>query len=209
IGQARSEPGEDVMEQPQMARLDAMNKQVRKLAQDLEASGRVDDASAVYWGLADFPSLTSITLPNGQTRFVGYVDSMTDPTAEAYRRHAILLNTKAPKLLIDKTRVSNGWPRTGISNAKEGQAYLKAFEELATGPLKEGVIPRDYMVAIYQALRWGTPEQACDLIQRAYLFEPFVMTLKEFVWFSESLADQRKKLNLPPQPCVVAGLTAP
>jgi hypothetical protein len=209
MAQARSlEPNEDVMGEPRMRRLMDLNKQVRALAQDLEKSNRVDDASAVYWALADFPSVTVATSADGQTRIVGYANGRTDPQSELDRLKATQLNTKTPKLLIDKARVAWGFPRLGIRNAAEGQSYLKAFEMIANGPLKEGVTPSDYITAIFQAVNWGTPEQACDLIQRAYRFEPIAMSVKNWWDMLERVERQRKRLNLPPQRCVVEGLPA-
>ncbi|RZI84214.1 MAG: hypothetical protein EOP38_09840 [Rubrivivax sp.] len=200
------EPNEEFMGEARMHKLVDLNQQVRKLALDLEQTNRGDDASAVYWALADFPSVTVATGADGQTQIVGYANGRTGPQSELDRLKATQLNTRVPKLLIDKAIVSWGFPRVGVRNAAEGLAYLKAFEAAADGPLKEGVLPRAYIVAIYQAAGWGTPEQACDLIQRAYRFEPVTLSVERWWGMLERIADQRKRLKLPPQPCVVDGL---
>ena len=209
MAQARSPvPGEDVMGEARMHKLDQMNRQMRALARELEAQGLADQASAVYWNLADFPEVIRITAPDGKVQVAGYRNSGTGPAAEADRVRATQLNTRVPKLLIDKAMMDQGFGRVGIANAVEGLAYLKAFDQLASGPLREQILPVQYRVAIYQALRWGTPEQACNLLQRAHNYEPAAMPLKDWWARLDDVQKRRQGLKLPGAACLIEGLPA-
>lgn len=207
MAQARSPvPGEDLAGETRMHKLDELNRQTRELAQTLEKEGLVDEASAVYWALADFPEVIRTTASDGRTQVVGYRNGSNDPQSEADRIRAAQLNTRVPKLLIDKMLANQGFSGKGIHDASKGLAYLKIFDKLAFDPKGEQVLPNEYNVAIRQALRWGTPDQACDLLQRAYRFEPATMPLKDWWEMLDRLQKRRAQLNLPATSCIIEGL---
>jgi hypothetical protein len=207
MAQARSPvPGEELTGESRMHKLDDLHRQTRDLAQTLEKEGLADEASAVYWALADFPEVIRTTSADGKTQVLGYRNGRTDPQSEADRMRATQLNTRVPKLLIGKVMMAQGFAREGIRDATKGVAYLKAFDQLATGTSGLQLLPKDYDIAIWQAIQWGTPDQACDLLQRAYRFEPATMPLKDWWDMLERLQKRRVQLNLPAQSCVIEGL---
>lgn len=207
MAQARSPvPGEDLVGEARMRNLSELNQQARMLAQALESEGRLDEASAVYWALADFPDVTRIDLPNGKQQIVGYRSGRTDAQAEADRLRATMLNTTVPKLTLPKMLVTQGFKRVGVYNEANGKAYLAAFESIATGPNGDQLLPIEYDIVVRQAIRWGTPDYACALLQRAYRFEPTAITPKDGWEMVRDIAAKRAALKLPPQPCVVEGL---
>jgi hypothetical protein len=207
MAQARSPiPGEDLTSEARMLKLRDLEQKTCALAEDLEHDGLNDEASAVYWALADFPDVTLINSPDGTQQIAGYRNGRNDAQSEADRLHATKLNSSVPKLVIDKIAVAQGFPRTGITTEAHGKAYLEAFEKVLTGPNKEQVLPVDYRVAIYQAIKWDTPDKACDLLQRAYKFEPVTMPIKDWWARLKDVERQRDKLQLPPEPCVIEGL---
>ena len=207
LAQARSPvPGEDLSGEARMHKLDELNRQARDLAQTLEKEGLADEASAVYWALADFPEVIRTTSADGKTQVMGYRNGRIDPQSEADRVRATQLNTSVPKLLIDKLLAAQGFSGKGIQDASKGLAYLKIFDKLALDSKGEQVLPHEYDVAIRQALRWGTSDQACDLLQRAYRFEPATMPLKDWWSMLDRLQKRREQLKLPAQICVIEGL---
>ena len=207
LAQARTAaPGEDLTGEVRMRKLADLNQKVRVLAKTLEADGRFDDASAVYWALADFPDVVRINAPDGTTKIAGYRNGRSDTESEVDRAHATKLNTTVPKLLIGKSMMSQGFSRTGINDSIKGLAYLKAFEELASGAAREQLLPTQYWTAIYQALKWSTPDKACDLLQRAYRFEPTTMALEKWWDFIDDIDKRRKELKLSQSNCVIEGL---
>lgn len=207
MAQARSPvPGEDLVGEARMRQLNGLNQQMRTLAQTLESEGRPDDASAVYWALADFPDVIRIDLPNGTQQIVGYRSGRTDAQAEADRLRATMLNTTVPKLTLRKMLVTQGFKRVGIYDAANGKAYLAAFEKIATAFNADQLLPIEYDIAVRQAIRWGAPDYACALLQRAYRFEPTAITPKDGWEMVEDIAARRAALKLPPQSCVVEGL---
>lgn len=204
---ARTIPaGEEAISETRMRKLRELYQQVRVLAQSLEEAGLQDDASAIFWALADFPEVTAIDLLNSTQQVVGYRNGRNDAQAEADRLRATMLNTSVPKLLIGKELVTQGFKRVGISDSVKGRAYLLSFERMAGGQYGEQLLPRDYRTAIWQALDWGTPDQACALLQRAYRFEPTTMPLKDWWAMVRRIEDRRKELKLPSLSCTVEGL---
>jgi hypothetical protein len=202
-------PGEEFMGVPRMQRLADLERELRELAQSLERDGKNDEASAVYWALADFPVVKHETAGDGSVRILGYANGREGPAAEADRTRATQLSTKVPKLLIAQRRMARGYPRTGIRDAEEGRAYLEAFYAVRGGALGEQLTPREYSVAIYQAIEYGTSErEACELLQQAYRFEPFTMKLKDWWARIDSVAKRRAQQGLKPLDCAIDGLPA-
>lgn len=207
MAQARSPmPGEDLVGEARMRKLNELNQQVQTLAQTLESAGLPDEASAVYWALADFPSVTRIDLPNGTQQIAGYRKGHSDAQAEADRLRATILNTTVPKLTLRKMLVNQGFKRVGIYDATKGKAYLEAFENIAAGLGGDQLLPIEYDVAVRQAIKWETPDYACALLQRAFRFEPTAITPKDGWEMVKQIADKRATLKLPSKPCVVEGL---
>lgn len=207
MAQARSPvPGEDLVGEARMHKLDELNRQARVLAQALEKKGLSDQASAVYWALAEFPDVIRITSPDGTTKVVGYRNGRTDPQSDADRAHAAQLNTSVPKLLINKLLANQGFTERGIHDINKGSAYLKIFDQLASGPMSTQILPREYEVAIYQKFRWSTPDKACELLQRAYRFEPATMPDSKWWEFLDRVQKERAKLNFSSPACVIEGL---
>lgn len=207
MAQARSPvPGEDLVGESRMQKISALNQQVRALAQTLEKDGRNDEASAVYWALADFPDVIRVDLPNGTQQIVGYRNGRNDPQAEADRLHATMLNSTVPKLTIPKEMVKQGFQRTGIYTEAHGKAYLEAFERIANSPQGEQLLPIEYAIAVRQTIRWSTPDYACAMLQRAYRFEPTAITPKDGSEMLRRIAAKRAELKLAPQDCIVEGL---
>lgn len=209
VAQARSPvPGEDLVGEARMEKLDELNQQTRALARALEKEGLSDQASAVYWALADFPDVVRITSADGQTKAVGYRNGRTDAQSDDDRTHATQLNSTVPKLLIEKRLASQGFRGKGIHDANKGLAYLKIFDELSTGPMGEKILPWEYQAAIAQALKWSTPDYACGLLQRAFRFEPAMMGVSRWWKYVDRVQMQSAALKLPPQACVIEGLPA-
>lgn len=207
MAQARSPiPGENLVSEARMYRLRELEQKTRALAESLEQDGFGNEASAVYWALADFPDVILIDLPNGTQQIAGYRNGRSDAQAEADRLHATQLNTSTPKLVVKKLVVAQGFPRTGILTQAHGAAYLASFEQILAGPLRERVLPVDYRVAIYQAISWSTPDKGCDLLQQAYRFEPVAMPRKDWWARLKDVERQRTKLQLPAMACVIEGL---
>lgn len=71
MAQARNTaPDEDYMGEARMHKLEQLEQQLRQLAQDLEKDKLNNEASAVYWALADFPSVTRMTTADGQQKLL-------------------------------------------------------------------------------------------------------------------------------------------
>lgn len=209
MAQARSPvPGEDLVGEPRMRKLDALQAQTRALALALEKEGLVDEASAIYWALSNFPEVIRTTSPDGSIQVLGYRNGNEDVATNPDRSHAIRLNTTVPKLLRDKLLIARGFTDVGINDKQKGAAYLEIFDQLTSGPLKERVLPAEYRVAIHQTFRWGTPEQSCNMLQRTYQFEPATMISADWWAFLDRLQKRRTELHLPPQECLIAGLPA-
>jgi hypothetical protein len=208
MAQARnSSPEEDYMGEARMHKLEQLEQQLRKLAQDLEKDGRNNDASAIYWALADFPSVTRMTTADGQQKIIGYANGREGPAAEADRLKATQLNNSSPKLMMGKMMLQQGFPRVGIETEAHGKAYLAAFEQLANSSEKDHILPSSYRTAIYQAIQWSTPDKACELINKAYVFEPAAMPLKDWWARLKDVERQQQRLNLPPNTCEIKGLS--
>ena len=209
MAQARNTaPDEDYMGEARMHKLEQLEQQLRQLAQDLEKDKLNNEASAVYWALADFPSVTRMTTADGQQKITGYANGREGLAAEADRLKATQLNTNSPKLLMGKMLLQQGLPRAGIKTEAHGKAYLTAFEQLTNSENKEHILPSEYETAIYQAIKWSTPDKACELINKAYVFEPAAMPLKDWWARLKDVERQQQRLSLPVKPCVVAGLPA-
>jgi hypothetical protein len=207
MAQARAPvPGEDLVGEARMHKLDELNRQVRALAQALEKKGLSEQASAVYWALADFPDVIRIKSPDGTTQIAGYRNGRTDPQSDADRAHAAQLNASVPKLLIKKLLANQGFTERGIHDVNKGQAYLKIFDQLASGPMGNQILPWEYEVAIYQNFRWSTPDKACEMLQRAYRFEPATMSDSKWWEFLDRVDRERAKLNFSGPACVIDGL---
>lgn len=200
--------GEDLVGEARMRKLDALQEQARALAQSLEKEGRVDDASAIYWALSNFPEVIRTTSPDGNVQVVGYRNGKENVATNPDRLHAIQLNTTVPKLLMHKLLMSRGFIEVGINEVKKGTTYLEIFEQLASGQQQEQVLPHEYKVAIYQVFRWGTPDKTCSLLQRAYQFEPAIMSPNDWWKFLNRLQKWRTDLHLPVEECVLHGLPA-
>lgn len=199
-------PGEAFISEPRMQRLIALERELRDMAQVLERSGKKNEASALYWALADFPEVKHETSEDGTLRVFGYANSRTGQASEADRLLATKLNMKVPKFLIAQQCMARGYPRTGIHNAQEGRAYLDAFYAIQRGDLEKHLTPREYSVAIFQAIGYGTTEEACKLLQQAYRFEPFTMKLKQWWTRIDDIAKRRAQQGLEPLPCEIDGL---
>lgn len=199
-------PGEDLMGEARMRKLDNLNQQIEALAQTLESAGLPNEASAVVWALADFPSVARVDLANGTQQIAGYRKGRSDMQAETARLRATLLNTTVPKLTLPKMLIEKGFKRTGIYDAANGKAYLAAFEQIANGPNGDQLLPIEYDIAVRQAIKWETPDYACALLRRAFRFEPTAITPKDGWEMVREIADKRTKLLLPPLSCVVEGL---
>jgi hypothetical protein len=200
--------GEDLLGEARMRKLDALQEQTRALAQALEKEGRVDDASTIFWALSNFPEVTRTTSPDVGVQVLGYRNGKDNVATNSDRLRAIQLNTKVPKLLMHKMLMSRGFMDVGIRDAKKGTAYLEIFDQLTSGQQQEQVLPYEYEVAIYQVFKWGTPEQTCELLQRAYQFEPATMSPTHWWEFLDRLQKLRTDLHLPVQACVLHGLPA-
>lgn len=207
MAQARgTSPDQDYMGEARMHKLEQLEQQLRQLAQGLEKDGLNDEASAVYWALADFPSVTRATSADGQQQISGYANGRVGSAAEADRLKATQLNTTIPKLLISKMMLQQGFPRVGIETEAHGLAFLAAFEKIASSSDKEFILPSTRKTAIWQAIGWSTPEKACELLQKAYVFEPATMPLKDWWLRLRDVERRRVKLQLPPKACVIEGL---
>lgn len=200
-------PDEEYMGEARMQKLEQLEQKLRQLAQGLEKDGNNNDASAIYWALADFPSVTRMTTADGQQKIIGYADGREGPAAEADRLKATRLNTVSPKLLISKRMLQQGFPRVGINTEAHGKAYLATFEQLASGSGKDNILPSSYRTAIYQAIQWSASEKACQLIQQAYVFEPAAMPLKDWWERLKDIQRQRKRTQLPPTTCEIEGIS--
>lgn len=199
-------PGENLVGEARMIKVDELNQQTRALAQSLEKEGLLNEASAVYWALADFPAVIRTTSASGNLQAVGYRNGDEGPQAEADRVHATRINSDVPKLVINKIMMGRGFTRVGIYETSKGTAYLEVFDKIMSGAIRDQILPHDFKVAIRQALQWGSPDQACNLLQRAYRFEPAAMPFAD--WWTQ-LGDLQKRLvqlNLPAQACVIEGL---
>lgn len=207
MAQARdTSPDQDYMGEARMHKLEQLEQQLRQLAQGLEKDGLNDEASAVYWALADFPSVTHATSADGQQQVIGYANGRVGPAAEADRLKATQLNNSIPKLLISKMMMEQGFPRVGIETESHGLAFLAAFEKMASGSDKEHILSSTYRTAIWQAIKWSTPEKACELLQKAYVFEPATMPPKDWWKRTKDVEFQRKRLGLPSGKCEIQGL---
>ncbi|MDA7415273.1 hypothetical protein PGB34_02745 [Xenophilus arseniciresistens] len=198
--------GEDITSEARMRRLEQAKGQLQALAQTLEKEGKNDEASAAYWQLADYPSVTNKTSADGSMRIVGYANGGSGPQQDALQLKAIALNTRTPDLQIDKRIMAKGFSRHDIRTKEHGLAYLEAFNEVANNPSAAPVLPRTYEVAIYQSIRWTTPGEACALLQRAYRFEPFMMPLKRWRARLDDIRAMDIRHGLPARPCVIDGL---
>lgn len=185
-------PGENLVGEDRKKRLDSLKKKAYTLAQSLEKDGLNDEASAAYWALANFPEVILVKSPDGATKVVGYDNGGTGERADAEKAHAIMLNRSVPKLLLQKSLLQQGYKGKGIHDAEKGRAYLKIFYDLASGPMHDQILPREYEVAIYQELRWGTPENACKLLKRAFQFDQAMMGENDW----QSFAKQIKSLSI-------------
>jgi len=201
-----SSSGEDPVGEARMHRLDELQQRARKLAEMLEKDGLDDQSSAVYWALADFPDVIRVTSPDGSRKIVGYRNGRDDPQSEEDRTHAIRLNTHVPKLLLDKMLMAQGFSGKGIHDSRKGLAYLNVFNQLVSGPKGESVLPSEFRVAIQQTLRWGTPDQVCDTVQRTHRLEAATMPVPGWWHVLRDLQKKREKLNLPLQTCIIDGL---
>lgn len=201
-------PGEEFMGLPRMQRLIALERELRELAQLLERDGKNDEASALYWALADFPEVRHAPAGDGSLQILGYANGRTGPAAEADRTRATQLSSKVPKFAIDQRRMALGHPRTGIRTAEQGRGYLSAFYAVREGGLGEQLTPTDYNVAIFQVIKYGSAEEACELMQQAYRFEPFTMKLKDWWARIDDIAKRRAQQGLKPVDCVIEGLPA-
>jgi len=199
-------PGEEFMGVPRLQRLIALERELRELALALERDGKKDEASALYWALADFPEVKHATAGDGSLQILGYANGRADPAAEADRTRATQLSTKVPKFLIDQRRMALGHPRTGIRNAEQGRGYLDAFYAVRKGGLGERLTPREYRVAIFQAIEYGSAEEACELMQQAYRFEPFTMKLQDWWARMDDIAKRSAQQGLKSVVCVIDGL---
>jgi hypothetical protein len=199
-------PGEEFMGVPRLQRLIALERELRELALALERDGKKDEASALYWALADFPEVKHATAGDGSLQILGYANGRTGPASEADRTRATQLSTKVPKFLIAQRRMTLGHPRTGIRNAEQGRGYLDAFYAVRKGGLGERLTPREYRVAIFQAIEYGSAEEACELMQQAYRFEPFTMKLQDWWARMDDIAKRSAQQGLQPVACVIDGL---
>jgi hypothetical protein len=199
-------PGEEFMGEPRMRRLQELERELRSLAQTFEQEGKDDDASALYWALAEFPEVKNTTTPDGSIRVVGYANSRSEEAAEADRNKAVKLNRSVPKLLIDQMLIAQGFPREGIRSPEHGRAYLDTFNQVRKGPLKEQLTPWNYRGVIYQAIKYRTAEEACTLLREAYQFEPFMMRTKDWWERIDDINRKRKQDNLAPISCIINGL---
>ena len=196
-------PGEDPTALQRMHQLDSLYQRARALALELEQAQMPDEASAVYWALADFPEVIRDTMADGRTQITGYRNTRQDAQSEADRLKAIQLNAKVPKLLVDKWVIEKGFPPTGIRSAAHGRAFLDAFQMLAEGQWGQHILPSDYRVAIAQTLRWATPDEACAMIQSAYRFEPQMMQPRQWNTRLDDLRTKRAQLKQPGPECVL------
>lgn len=199
-------PGEDLTGEARMQRLDALRRQTETLAAALEKDGKADEASAIYWTLARFPQVIRLQQANGSYQIVGYRHGGSDKESAALRLRATQLNRSIPKLTLPQELLARGFQRTGIYTADHGLAYLAAFERIAGGKSADQLLPREYRVAVHQAIMWSTADAACDLLQRAYRFEPTAITPKDGWEMLAEIKTRRAQQNLPPQECTVAGL---
>jgi hypothetical protein len=204
LAQARTvAPGEDSMGEPRMRKLVELEQQARSLAAEFEHEGKGDEASAVYWSLAEFPEVISTVSSDGTQKVVGYRASRTGEKSETDRRKAIMLNASIPKLLIDKARLQHGLTLQGINSAEQGDVYLSAFMDQMRSARREQILPHTLVVATWQAIRWSTGGASCDLFGEALLLEPKAFRASTLVDMQHDLDAMRKKQGLAPAACTI------
>lgn len=199
-------PGEDLVSEARMRRLDEVNPQVRALAQALEKEGRTMEASAVYWTLADFPEVIRSTTADGKLQIEGYRRGKSDQQSMADRMHAAQLNASVPKVRSWMAKRERPARYAGADQATRFQAVLKEFDELASGPDGERIMAEQYRDAITEAIILGTPDQACTRLQQAFRFEPTFLRIYEWWDKLDKIQEARAELKLPAQACVIADL---
>lgn len=194
-------PGEDPTGDARMHRLQSLSKRLRDLAQTLENEDRKNDASAVYWALADFPEVIRTVGSGNSPSVIGYRHGQSAGQSEQDRLRATMLNDSVPKLLISRALVEKGFNRVGINSLPQGKAYLDAFDNIYESPRRDQLLPKEFRVAIRQAIRWKMPDRACRLVQAAYAFEPTTLSHKSWQDTVSELEKLRIEMKLAPLPC--------